>query len=82
MHVIEAVELVACHVFNLAEQTRQRLTFGDVERSSDLYPDLCKWVVRFDASCWLFPTPAGWLRAEPVARGHAQKLSATPMVAM
>ena len=32
MRVIEAVELVACHVFNLAEQTRQRLTFGDVER--------------------------------------------------
>ena len=30
--VIEAVELVACHVFNLAEQTRQRITFGDVER--------------------------------------------------
>ena len=32
VRVIEAVELVACHVFNLAEQTRQRLTFGDVER--------------------------------------------------
>ena len=30
--MIEAVELVACHVFNLAEQTRQRLTIGDVER--------------------------------------------------
>ena len=30
--MVEAVELVACHVFNLAEQTRQRLTFGDVER--------------------------------------------------
>ena len=32
VRVIEAVELVACHVFNLAEQTRQRITFGDVER--------------------------------------------------
>ena len=32
VRVIEAVELVACHVFTLAEQTRQRLTFGDVER--------------------------------------------------
>ena len=32
VRMIEAVELVACHVFNLAEQTRQRLTFGDVER--------------------------------------------------
>ena len=32
VRVIEAVELVACHVVNLAEQTRQRLTFGDVER--------------------------------------------------
>ena len=32
MRVIAAVELVACHVFNLAEQTRQRLTFGGVER--------------------------------------------------
>ena len=32
MRVIEAVELVACHVFTHAEQTRQRLTFGDVER--------------------------------------------------
>jgi hypothetical protein len=30
--MVEAVELVACHVFNIAEQTRQRLTFGDVER--------------------------------------------------
>jgi hypothetical protein len=30
--MVEAVELLACHVFNLAEQTRQRLTFGDVER--------------------------------------------------
>ena len=32
MRVIEAVEMVACHVFNTAEQTRQRLTLGDVER--------------------------------------------------
>ena len=32
MRVIEAVELVAYDVFNLAEQTRQRVTFGDVER--------------------------------------------------
>jgi hypothetical protein len=32
VRVIEAVELVACHVFNLADQTRQRITFGDVER--------------------------------------------------
>jgi hypothetical protein len=30
--MVEAVELVACHVLNLAEQTRQRLTFGGVER--------------------------------------------------
>ncbi len=30
--MVEAVELVACHVFNLAEQTRQRVTVGDVER--------------------------------------------------
>ena len=29
--MVEAVELVACHVFNIAEQTRQRVTFGDVE---------------------------------------------------
>jgi hypothetical protein len=32
VRVIEAVEPVACHVFNLADQTRQRITFGDVER--------------------------------------------------
>ena len=32
VRVIEAVELVACPVFTIAEQTRQRLTFGDVER--------------------------------------------------
>ena len=32
VRVIEAVELVACRVFNLAHQTRQRITFGDVER--------------------------------------------------
>ena len=32
VRVIEAVELVACRVFNLADQTRQRITFGDVER--------------------------------------------------
>ena len=32
VRVIEAVELVAADVFNLAEQTRQRITFGDVER--------------------------------------------------
>ena len=32
VRVIEAVELVACHVFNLAEQTCQRFTYGDVER--------------------------------------------------
>jgi hypothetical protein len=31
VRVIEAVELVACRVFNLADQTRQRITFGDVE---------------------------------------------------
>ena len=31
MRVIEAVELVACRVFDLAHQTRQRITFGDVE---------------------------------------------------
>ena len=32
VRVIDAVELVACPVFTIAEQTRQRLTFGDVER--------------------------------------------------
>ena len=32
VRMVGAVEPVACHVFNLAEQTRQRLTFGDVER--------------------------------------------------
>ena len=32
MRVIEAVELIAADVFTLAEQTRQQLTFGDVER--------------------------------------------------
>ena len=30
--MIQAIELVACHVSDLAEQTRQRLTFGDVGR--------------------------------------------------
>ena len=28
---VAAVELVACHVFNLVEQTRQLVTYGDVE---------------------------------------------------
>ena len=32
VRVIDAVELVACPVFTIAEQTRQRLTFGDLER--------------------------------------------------
>ncbi len=32
VRMVEAVELVVCNVFNIAEQTRQRLTFGGVER--------------------------------------------------
>ena len=32
MRVIEASELIAADVFTAAEKTRQRITFGDVER--------------------------------------------------
>ena len=49
--MVEAVELVACHVFNLAEQTRQRLTFGDVERYlAQLASHPRDWTVA--AVCW------------------------------
>ena len=32
MRVVECAELLAADVFTVADQTRQRITFGDVER--------------------------------------------------
>ena len=69
MRVIEAVELVACHVFNLAEQTRQRLTFGDVERylaqlaahPGDCGCGRCPLVSRVTAQR-VFQIASGWQR--------------------
>ena len=36
--MIEASELIAGDVFSIAEQARQRITFGDVERTWPSWP--------------------------------------------
>ena len=43
VRMVEAVELIACRVFNTAEQTRARLTFGDVasHRPAGRHPRDC-----------------------------------------
>ena len=62
VRVVEAVELVACHVFNLAEQTRQRLTFGDVER-------YLAQLAAHPGDLWLWPLCAGAPSSSSMVRG-------------
>jgi hypothetical protein len=76
--MVEAVQLVTCHVFNLAEQTRQRITFGDVERhlaqlrnhSRECTCGRCPLVSRVTAQR-VYAIASGWQRQVRATRVRA-----------